>query len=261
MNAPDAADFGPAEESISWAKNDLADFQAVGAKFFTSEKIAIVEEVDEGSGLVYTIMRLFEDIPQSVLKRHAVSALLNTRNSFDQAVNIAGRFITRSGFKRNFPWSASLTDLENHRLKDFPEQLRGPIKLQEPYPRGDGYTGGNDLIRALARLSNNKHSIGFTIDAMGGLDTNSDLIFTGSGHVRRVIFLPPNWDPVKKEVVLFSVDADGVRLELQKHSRLRFDICFEVSELSNPPEVRFALNEFLAAAERNLEFMKVACGK
>lgn len=259
MNAPNAPDFRPAEESINWAKADLADFESALEKFFTPENITVVEEFDEASGLLFTIVRLSERIPESVFKRHVVGALLHIRNSFDQAVNIAGTFIKGSRFKKNFPWSDSLSDLEGWRLTDFPEKLRNPIKEQEPYKRGDGYIGGCDLVRALARLSNNKHSIGFSIDAIGGLDIGANLSLVGNGHVRSTTFFEPNWDPVKKEVILFSVEADGVRLQLNKDACLRFDICFKISELPNPPEVRSALNEFLAASERNLELMKAAC--
>lgn len=261
MNASNAVNFGAAEESIDWAKSDIADLNAGFSEFFTQDNITFVTEIDERTGYEIAKIKVADRVPMSKFKRSAVNALMHSRNCFDQAVNIAGMHITGKRFKRNFPWSDSLTDLEGHRLKGFPENLRSAIKSLEPYPRGDSYTGGSDLIRALARLCNNKHSIGFSIDMLGGIDFGGAVKITGMGTLESLDIFPPNWDPDRQEVVLWRIGAEGVGLELNDNTRLGFNVCFEIPELSNLPEVRFALHEFLVAAERSLKLVKTVCGK
>ena len=129
-----------------------------------------------------------------------------------------------------------------------------------PYPTGDTYTGGSDLIRALAQLSNDKHSVGFEIDAAGGVVHAGDIEFTGNGTLQQFAAWGPNWDPVKQEVVLFAIKSRGIGFKLHHNSALAFTVCLKMPEFTNPPDVVFALNRFLAASENNLKLMKASCG-
>lgn len=256
MNAPNVPDFRPAEETIGWAKEEIADFTARVSAYFANRHSTMIREHDAKTGGDWFILRFAERIDLNVFKKPTVQALLHIRHSFDQATNIAGSYISGKRFKKNFPWADRPRDLEDHRLTEFPQQLWGPIKSQEPYPRGDSYPGGNNLVRALACLANNKHSVGFVIDALGGMAADALVIEPG---VKRVAIMAPNWNPVKQEIRLCLVA--GGRIELKGDAHFGLSICLEVPKLPNPPEIGFALREFLAATERNLELMKTACGK
>lgn len=259
MSASNAPNFNPARESLQWARSDIADLTSGFQQFFSKRNVSVVVEHDEETGLNLTKVRIADDVPMGSFKRHAVNGLLNIRNSFDQVVNIAGSHLTKKRFKKNYPWSTTPNDLETYRLKDFPEELRNAIRAQKPYPSGDGFTGGNDLIRALAKLSNNKHSIGFALDLIGGIDPSGDIEFVGMGTLGAWAFFPPNWDPIRREVVLFGIESDGVAMKLKEHAKLTFRVCLEVPDLHHPPEVLFALNEFLTASEKNLRLVEAAC--
>jgi len=265
MNAPNIPDFRPAEESISWAKADIADFEAALLNVFSEGNYAVVADLEESTGRRWFKLKIFEDDPFAAIKKSSVGALMHLRNSFDQATNIAATSIFGAMFGGNFPWSTGPTDLRGilekrkglkNGQRGYPKQLWEPLELQQPYKRGDSYAGGNNLVRSIATLCNNKHSVGFVIDGGGAMLGWQGARFVG---VDEVAIYPANWSAMKQEAVLFFIK--GGHIEFKEKTQLGLSICLEVPELSKSPDVRFALNEFLAASERNLKLMKAACGK
>jgi len=86
---------------------------------------------------------------------------MNTREAWNQAVYAACVSIEKVPSKGNlhFPWRSSPSDL-NETLKrgPIPSEFWDVIRGEEPYPTGDGYTGGNDAIKEISKLANDKHT-------------------------------------------------------------------------------------------------------
>lgn len=257
MNAVKVPNFRPAEESIEWAETALSEFESAFGKFFRPENTTLIEEFDPIKDMTWVKIKVQGEIQTSSIKRHVVDCLLHSRHSFDQVINLASDTITGRRGKRNFPWSDSRTDLIRHRLKAIPKELWGAIEVQEPYPTGNGDTSAQNLIRALANYSNNKHSVGFIVKPWGWM-LDAETLFIPKG-VRRVIAMGPNWCPVKKEVVLYAYS--GAKVYFNEQAQPGLSICFDMPKFPHPPDVGFALNLFLGAAKCNLDLVKAACLK
>jgi hypothetical protein len=242
----DLAHLDRPEQTLRWAREALGEFHAIAVEFFKSQPYAMFPEVDPISGRTTVVMRLVKPLPDA-LARKATEALQGTKNAFDQ-IAFATHRLVGSMPKGNvhFPWADSLKDFEG-RLDRFgiPQQFRDAIRCHEPYFRGNGYAGGNDGIRRLAQLANDKHTIGLSVVAhVEGIVTGD---FSGSFRgTEDLRILSPEWDPVKNEMIV-AILPPGVksRGNYSHSSQVVFD---ETTILKGIP-VDFALTSFLEMGE------------
>ena len=163
-----------------------------------------------------------------------------------------------------YPWANTPMDLE-HRLGatskggkpgrkgKIPPELWPVLRSLEPYGRGDGYSGGDDLVRELAKAGNRKHTIrlAFSVQVTG---THIDEITNRSGGSIS-FFVFPQWNPVKNELVVAEVSPEltvDYRYELT-NPHIAID---EAPPLKGIPVIE-ALRHFLANAQTVLERLEL----
>ncbi|MGN6146510.1 MAG: hypothetical protein ACTHOP_23325 [Mesorhizobium sp.] len=249
-----AAEFAPAKESVSWAEDAIADLKALVQGFFQADCAEIVTEFDPQTG--YNVQKLrLRQAPPTQFARRATEALTNTRHAFDQAT-FAARNVTSGKSNKSiyFPWSQSQRDLD-HLLKSrgIDQRLWDTFRAHEPYPRADDYIGGDDVIRALATLANNKHTVGL---AVSGYISSVRHPSIKGGPVKDLMILMPKWDPVKNEAEMIRWIGE---VEIYGDYEVRFEVVFKDAGLAHPVSAIDGLLTFTEKAKAVIEDLQARC--
>jgi len=119
------------------------------------------------------------------------------------------------------------------------------IKREEPYPTGNGYTGGDDTIKEVSKLANGKHTVGLAITARISSYVHPSV--SGSGSVR----IPGiRWDPMNNEMIM-AIVSHG--MDVKHDYKVQLQVGLDV-----PPPLRDkpAIAIFNAFADRAECFTK-----
>lgn len=151
---------------IAWAKEQLDELDALADIFFNADNHTIVNEFNRKTGQNEVKVKI---APVPMKFRGKTTAIItDLRSTLDQAVASASTYITgQVSPKRHFPFGQSPSDLENSlslkkngATKGIPVELYPLLRRFEPYPTGDGYAGGDNILKALSRISGpNKHQV------------------------------------------------------------------------------------------------------
>lgn len=209
--------FESAEYLAAWASKEVAQFAAMREAFFTEPNTsARVVEFDPDSGQYVGKIRLLKPLPME-MRGLASNVIKNFRDALDQTTFAATLLIREKRSNRaHFPFGESPDDLENSLSRrrsvpcqGLPEELFPVLRQCEPYPRGDGYSGGKDAVRALGRVSgDNKHAVTLTVSGTTvGASLLPPAIKVGPGGA--ALFVPTEWDPLKNEMKLFTFPPGG----------------------------------------------------
>ena len=207
MNETVESAFRPAKESVSWAHEAINEFDVRARAFFCPDRREIITDIDPQTLKSVHKLRLKEPLPLE-LTRKATEALTRTKEAFDQATFAARKLL--SGPPRKsvyFPWACSPTDLI--RLleeRGLDKRLWDLFESYQPYPTGNSYSGGSDVIRALATLANRKHTIGLVVQP-----SVTFMMHPIQGDVVMRYFMPPVWDAVKNEAVIATWERSEER--------------------------------------------------
>lgn len=253
---PIEAHFAPARDSVSWAKDAIAEFNSICGRFFQSNVTEVITEIDPNTGEHVQKLRLRTDIP-SEARRKATEALGNTKNAFDQATfaarNIASRPSNRTVY---FPWSQSPTDLiVLLKTRGIDERLWGAFSAEEPYPTSDAYPGGDNVVRTLATIANGKHTVGLSVQgqiSMIGYPT------IRGGRVQNLSILAPRWDSVKNEAELIRWRGE---VEVQGDYEFGFEVLLKDSRLPEPVNAATALSVYADKAKTFIERLQSRCAQ
>jgi hypothetical protein len=243
--------FRPAEDTVSWAEEAIAEFDASARAFF-KENIRSVTEFDSETGENVAKVKFRNEMPDT-LRRKATEALTNSRHCFDQSAFAAVNIVT--GAKPgsvHYPWSESPKDLKGKLERSFDQRLWNEFGSHEPYPCGQGYSGGDDLIRALAKLANRKHDVGLAAHAFAMSSTTP----VRGKHIQRLRMLNPVWDPVKNEMELVRWIG---QVEFHDEAKFDFQIALQDTGLSHPVWTNAALEIFANKAKVVTESLKSCC--
>jgi hypothetical protein len=247
-------EFAPAKESVDWAEDAIAEFQEAAQGFFQSDVTEIVTEFDPQTRENVQKIRMRRPIPKE-FRRRATEALVHTRHAFDQAT-YAARNVTSGRRKATiyFPWSRSPTDLE-HLLESrgIDKRLWDIFATHEPYPRADTHSGGDDIIRTLAVMANDKHTVGLSV---GGDITSTGYPSMRGDVVESMTILMPRWDSVKNEAELIRWVGD-VKIEGQYN--FRFEIVLKDARLPHSVNAVSDLIAFAAKAKSVIESLQGRC--
>lgn len=244
--------YSPAEKSVNWAENAVAEMGSEFKKFFGEcDACPFIREVERETGDSVVKIKL-PPLPP-IAERRASEALLSAKNAFDQTLNAAIGIISpgRKG-TTYFPWATDPDDLTSRlKAKGIPEQLWPAIKRQEPYYRSDAYTGGDDLMRILATIANQKHTIGLAVDV-------SAQVGLGAGHISgEIIFLNEGgYNPVTNEIELVRVPRDST---FDAEYGFALQIILDEARLPKSTQAFPALDQFAAQAHRFLDDIKGVC--
>jgi hypothetical protein len=203
MHEIDSA-FEGAQQLIDWAKAAINEADEVASAFINDDNYTPLIHHNPESGRSTLIIRQIEPIPEIVTRR-LTEALNNLRNSFDQSLFAACKAINQPVKDAHYPWADNAGVDLKWKLEGkptakpkIPPDLWGVIRSQHPYPTGDGYPGGDDVIRQLATLANRKHTIGFEI----GTQINGTKIMMRQPTATNLTFRP-EWNSVENHLELF----------------------------------------------------------
>lgn len=255
MNAPDriASAFEPALDSIEWANSAIEEFDTLARDFFHSDCAEFFTEFDPKTGENVFKVRIVKPLPVA-LRRKATEALVTTRHAFDQAT-FAARNLT-SGFSTkgvNYPWAQNPVDMKRLlKARGIDERLWDVFAAQEPYPRGNGHSGGNNVVRALATIANNKHTVGLAIDLLPTITRFEEVIFVEAEEVNLGLCV---WDGVKQEGELARVKGKAI----YKNPNVFFNVSLDDPKLMNGLGAVRTLKVFLASGLRATQCLWARC--
>lgn len=245
--------FRPAKDSVSWAEDAINEFRELIRGLLTPEISEPVREIDPQTGETVDKLRLKSGQMPLPWRRKATEALTNTKHAFDQ-VTFAARNLT-SGFRKKsiyFPWSNHPTDLK--RLleeRGINQRLWNVFEAHHPYPSGDTYAGGDNVIRTLAQMANDKHTVGLSIRP-----TFSFVAVPMTGGAYAKMCNPPRWDPVKNETEI--VRWVGTTISEGEY-RLQYEVIFEDARFSEPVNAFDSLSAFAGKAKTVIEDLERRC--
>lgn len=238
--------FDHPHQTLVFSKKAFGDLIFSLTSFFEKKPFVTVAEEDVRTGNNIHKIKLNQPIPDKII-RLATEIINNTKNCFDQSTFSACASIGRIPKKDiHFPWRSSPNDLEiwfESKKSIIPEELRDIFRQHAPYPQGTGYTGGDNQIRELARIANNKHTIGLHIHGHITEYTHPSL----SGTISFVQIPAPKWNVVKNEMIVLEVSKDAI----VKHDH-KFTFGIFISGLPDRvnSEIVNSLGRFIQKAEQ-----------
>ncbi|MDJ1466150.1 hypothetical protein [Nitratireductor sp. GZWM139] len=256
--------FDRPKESITWARDAIQELDADFTNFFKPKPTGPITygkkvygkvvDIDPETGHELHKFKVFERLP-SVLSRRTTEALIHIRESWNQAVYAACASIDKLPKRGNlhFPWRSSPTDL-NATLKHgpIPAELWDVIRREEPYPTGNGYDGGDDHIKEISKLANDKHTIGLTATARVISYTHPTI----HGAISFVSIPAPKWDSVNNEMVM-AVVSPGTNVEHNYEVQLQVGLDVP-GPLRDVPAIGI-LNAFADRAEAFTKSIEAEC--
>lgn len=251
--------FDSAIEVLDWAGEAIQELKVIHDAFFNSGNFRELREFDADASQNILKVKLVSKLPSSI-PRKATEALLHIKHSFDRSLYAACLAIGKLP-KGNlyFPWAESPDDLE-YRLGAkakagkvpkliIPKELWDVLRGFEPYGRSDAYTGGNNLIRELAKIANRKHTLRLNFSAeVGGIEYPA---FSGPMTGPATFEMcKPHWDTVKNEVIIAKFPSS---LQTDYKYALHLGIAFNEAPPLKGKNLIAALNDFLTKAQTVLE--------
>lgn len=169
------------------------------------------DRINPETGLREVGFRFTEGVPRRA-RVLASRILKDLRDALDQATFAAARGLgDGKGTATYFPFCQNPDDFKilfapkKGRCRDVPAEIRPYLLALEPYESGEGYSGGNNLLRGLGYVSGpNKHQITLHLTPEAtGAHVHELNYHGGAGR----LFYP--WDPHKLEVIILSVAPDA----------------------------------------------------
>lgn len=229
--------FESAYALLRWASTDMNRLQRSVERYFDGNPCIEVTELDPATGNYSQKVRFTKKVPEA-WRRLTFRTVCDLRHSIDQAMFAAVQTVLGRAPDGDiyFPWSKNPTDL-THRRKKIPESLWPTLDTLEPYPRGDGYSGGDDGIYAIRNAAGpNKHRIAIKPQV-------SPLSWSFKGFAEGDWQIPFNgWDGAKNEFTVIENLPPGAKRDYTVE--FTFDIAFdEVEGLTGKPVIP-ALDHF-----------------
>jgi hypothetical protein len=201
--------FKEVQDQIDWAREQIDRGKADAIAHIQAGAFVFVTEVDLKTGEQVHKFKLAKPLPNSI-KGSFRSAIVDLKHSFDMSLHAAAQSMGCVRFDKTYPWAVTPQGVQGIIAKRqskpdsrLPDALIEEIWRQEPYSTGPGFAGGNDLIREVANMANEKHTIGITTWADAASYQLTNVVLDGPnkfiGH----------WDPIKQELELFRVGLGG----------------------------------------------------
>lgn len=160
--------FEKPQKLIDWAIRARAEAEDAFQSFIRAENFATVIE-SEGETGYFVRKVVVANFAPDIIEERITDAINNTKNSFDQSLFAACDAISKPRGDGHFPWVDG-EHLLQRKLEGgkagkeaIPSELWDVLRAQQPYPRNDLDQRGDTIVRTMARLANNKHTIGTAI--------------------------------------------------------------------------------------------------
>lgn len=220
---------------VRWARAKVEELEQRCDAFLTDQSTyaVVVERDPEAKKQIHKIV-LQKPLPWE-LRGIASDTVKNLRDALDQAclhsTQRINAFLNRArrGKRTHFPFGENPMDFDKvlagesgRQSKDIAAELHPILRSFQPYPRGEGYSGGNDRLRHIGRVSGpNKHDLTLTIGLNGdAFHFGSNSNPTGHGYA----IYAPFWDSSKNEALIAEAHVDSyLDLDLAFASYIAFD--------------------------------------
>lgn len=197
--------FDEVREQIDWAETRINEADSEIAAYIQHHAFTFLEEVNAETGERQRKIKLAKPVPMSI-KGHLRNAIVDLKHAFDMALNAAASELGSKRFEKTFPWANSPTGVKaivdswQRKAKSrSPQILVDEVWRQEPYSTGESFSGGDDLTREVAKMANNKHSIGITASAQIASISFTNVTVESTGGPIEIF---RSWDPKKQELLL-----------------------------------------------------------
>jgi hypothetical protein len=179
--------FNTPQETIDWAKSRIAEAETSFCTYVQTSAFENITEFDERTCEVIKKIKLIRPIPREVTG-NLTNALVDLKHSFDQSLFAVAQAFGCKDFDKNYPWADTLSGVkgiidkrQRNKSTALPQTIIDEIFRQEPHGSGSTFNGVNNLIREVAKMVNDKHSIGFKVSASIVAMQMSDVHMSGSG--------------------------------------------------------------------------------
>lgn len=216
--------FDSARDLLDWACEDIVDFDAAVETFLDLKPYEVIGEFDAKAG--HNVIKVrFATVPAS-LRKLASHAVWDLKHALDHAMWAAITLVRgRPAGDVHFLWSSHPNDLKSRlaatskRNPDgkYPPELWDFIQGLEPYPSGDGYSGGSDELIAFSKMANStKHAVALVAAPRARvthMETQSPIVRAYLDH----------WDSSKQELTIGHVPVSAkVNMKLQFATNVTF---------------------------------------
>ncbi|WAC22908.1 hypothetical protein [Blastomonas sp. SL216] len=250
--------FDSVQQEIEWARSNLNRAGILLDQYVESQPFSLVIEDDaETGGKIHKIKRMVD--PPTEIGHLIRNSILDLKHSFDRSLHVAAFTAGREDFNKNYPWSENVAGLkailrsrQSKNSTSLPLNIIKEIFRQKPYSGEKMPISSRYLVREMAQMANNKHSIGFEFVARpsgtmisGFMSYNASISFG-------------TWDAVNKESVFVRVWPGGHAAYGQ--TSISVDIFFKRDGPIGKVPASVALREFLKSAQMSLEGFQRVCG-
>ena len=254
--------FETPQKSIDWALKCLEN-GARASKWYLDNK-AFTHVVEEDLVGTRTAKLKMVSNPSPEIEGNFTNAFVSIKHSFDQSLFAAAQVVGCHRFDKPYPWADSYVGLKGiidkrQRKPDttLPDILIDEIWRQEPYATRPGFSGGNDLVREIAKVSNDKHTIGFTVGAKVVSMTIPPGSFLRSDTIGARASFDFSWDSIKKELII-SVATKGASA-VYDNAAISCDIFLERAGDIGKIPVFILITDFAKKAQVVLDGFKAVC--
>ncbi|WP_157038884.1 hypothetical protein [Rhodopseudomonas palustris] len=193
------------------AYKNLAEFDKLSESFLADNLCTPIAEIDPETGHLVHKLKVTKELPDRLC--YAAYAVVNDlRNALDFAVCASCEVLNgRPAKKAYFPFAEGPKDLEGvfrrDTYSDIPVDLRPFLASLQTYPTGDTHEGGDDLLRAFAKIANpNKHQVPLRL---GARNLDGVYTITNMNAIKAIDGFDPYWDRSKNEIVVAKTSPDG----------------------------------------------------
>lgn len=256
--------FDVPQKAINWAVECLGKAWDDFVVYLQNGGFAFVTEKEAETGDEVRKFRQEKPIPDSV-EGYLRNALVDIKHSFDQSLFAAVSTVRKVPYKGNYPWADTpngvtgiLTKRQEKENTWLPQILIDEIWRQQPYATGATYAGGNDLIREIANVVNDKHTVGFRA-AAAITQSMIPVVFSKAPMKGSVSFFE-RWNPVKKEMVISRKSGEGGSIS-NYNPQVKVDVFLEATGEIGAISVHIVVNSFAQRAQLVLEGFKRVCAE
>ena len=204
-------DFSDPLLLLEGAEENIGKLEKVFEEVISENRARIVFDKLKNGNKKYKII-LEKNIPNSA-RLILVSIINDLRHSLDQACCIAYEYVSEEEAPANlyFPFASTPGDLEKRLEKSFPAgrfptELHDAILSTRPYYSDDSHEAGNRHLCWLSKVAQRKHRL------VVKLGVNCRAWREGMCQFHKIVGgldLPPQWDPVRDEMILCTTAPDG----------------------------------------------------
>ncbi|MEM8970919.1 MAG: hypothetical protein AAGD43_02490 [Pseudomonadota bacterium] len=247
--------FEQARETLSWAQEALDELDEICCRFFQPGNSKRITQFDIKKREYVDKEAFTSPFPRAQAARKATEAIQSVKNTFDQATHACVTAIDQTLSEETiyFPWTDTPTGLDkrlNGKSCKIPSMLWETFRNLQPYGKGRGYSGGDDVTRRLAKMANTKHTVGIAIRPR-----IADMSYRVSAAAAACLQPVPTWNSQRNEVEVMRYPPGPTP---QYEYSIYFDVVFDRTTPLKEKRVLESVRRFATKAEEAITSLEEA---